>query len=206
MSKRDCLPYAIRKEYEDLLNRFKGPERLESFKSLVTYAEEKTDYLTAPASTKYHMSCEHGLLIHSLSVTSLMFDLRDTYKFNEITDDSIVLTGLFHDLGKVGDPDIRQPMYLECEATEKQKAAGYGPSQPYKYNEGCDSRAHLEHAHGSIFLITRMMQLSREEFQAILIHDGMILPANQAYSMKECKLQTILHQADVNSAKWLEVE
>ena len=196
MSRRDCLPYAIRKEYETLLDRFKGPERLESFKTLVTYAEEKTDYLIAPASTKYHMSCEHGLLIHSLSVTSLMFDLRDTYKFNEITDDSIVLTGLFHDL--------RQPMYLPCEPTERQKAAGYGPSQPYKYNEGCDTKAHLEHAHASVFLIMRLMQLSRQEFQAILIHDGMILPANQAYSMKECKLQTLLHQADVNSAKWLE--
>lgn len=33
---------------------------------------KKTDFFTAPASTKYHCACEQGLVMHSLSVFDTM--------------------------------------------------------------------------------------------------------------------------------------
>lgn len=202
--KREELPEGIKSEYEKILIRFKDPEKLPYFNNLVRFAEEYTYFLSAPASTKFHLSCKHGLLLHSLSVTSLMFDMRDTRPyFSDISDESIVLTGLFHDLGKAGE-DLENPYYVECEPTPKQKAAGYGPSQPYKMNE---MKVKFEHAHLSALMIAKYYPIATwEELQAVLIHDGAEKLSNQDYVMKECKLQTLLHHADVESAKWVELE
>ena len=35
---------------------------------------KKTDFFTAPASTKYHCACQHGLVMHSISVFETMMD------------------------------------------------------------------------------------------------------------------------------------
>ena len=200
---RNELPDGIRSEYEKILARFKDPVRLPYFNTLVRFAEEYTYFLTAPASTKFHLSCKHGLLLHSMSVTSIMFDKKEsTSYFKDISDESIVLTGLFHDLGKAGE-DLENPYYVECEATPKQKAAGFGPSQPYKMNE---MRVKFEHAHLSALMIAKYFPIaSWDELQAVLIHDGCEKLSNQDYVMKECKLQTLLHHADVESAKWVEI-
>ncbi len=200
---RNELPDGIRSEYEKILARFKDPVRLPYFNTLVRFAEEYTSFLTAPASTKFHLSCKHGLLLHSMSVTSIMFDKKEsTSYFKDISDESIVLTGLFHDLGKAGE-DLENPYYVECEATPKQKAAGFGPSQPYKMNE---MKVKFEHAHLSALMIAKYFPVaSWDELQAVLIHDGCEKLSNQDYVMKECKLQTLLHHADVESAKWVEI-
>lgn len=200
---RNELPDGIRSEYEKILARFKDPVRLPYFNTLVRFAEEYTYFLTAPASTKFHLSCKHGLLLHSMSVTSIMFDKKEsTSYFKDISDESIVLTGLFHDLGKAGE-DLENPYYVECEATSKQKAAGFGPSQPYKMNE---MKVKFEHAHLSALMIAKYFPIaSWDELQAVLIHDGCEKLSNQDYVMKECKLQTLLHHADVESAKWVEI-
>ena len=39
----------------------------EGIEKLIDFLE-KTDFFTAPASTRFHMSCEGGLLQHSLNV------------------------------------------------------------------------------------------------------------------------------------------
>lgn len=201
---RDELPEPIKNEYENILSKFKDQTKLPYLNNLIKFAEEYTYFLTAPASTKYHLSCKHGLLLHSLSVTSLMFDMKESRSyFSDISDESIVVTGLFHDLGKAGE-DLQNPYYIECEATPKQKAAGYGPSQPYKMN---DMTVKFEHAHLSALLVAKYYPVATyEELQAILIHDGTEKLSNQDYIMKECKLQTLLHHADVESAKWVEIK
>ena len=205
MQGKDILPPGLRAEYENILQKFDDEERKLQFKSLVDYAELDTEYLIAPASTKYHMSQPHGLLIHSLSVTSIMFDLKQALNISDVSDSSIVLVGLFHDLGKVGDPEIHEPLYITCEPTERQKQFGLDASQPYKYNERADSQAFLIHADASAYLVTKHFPcIFRQEYQAIKIHDGMVKPGNQEYALKECKLQWLLHSADVYSAKFLE--
>ena len=42
----------------------------------------RTDFFTAPASTRYHCSCENGLVMHSVSVFNTMMEKH----FDEETD------------------------------------------------------------------------------------------------------------------------
>ena len=42
---------------------------------------QKTDFFTAPASTKFHCACEQGLLMHSLSVYHTMMDKLCNMRF-----------------------------------------------------------------------------------------------------------------------------
>ena len=58
---------------------------------------KKTDFFTAPASTKYHCACQHGLVMHSISVFETMVD-----RFFEEGDsmESFAICALLHDVCK----------------------------------------------------------------------------------------------------------
>lgn len=49
----------------------------EGIEKLIDFLE-KTDFFTAPASTRFHMSCEGGLLQHSLNVYDCLVNLGTT--------------------------------------------------------------------------------------------------------------------------------
>jgi len=48
-------------------------------KELVKYLEEKTDYFTAPASTKFHSNFEGGLAEHSHNVVELFKEKNERF-------------------------------------------------------------------------------------------------------------------------------
>ena len=104
-----------------------------------------------------------------------------------------ITTGLFHDLGKHND-------YTKKEPTEKQKAAGFKATPPYEYNT---SGIYDEHESESIFIISKYMELDKDEFMAILYHnspwDGVTKPI-----FRQNKLMTILQNADYYSTLYLE--
>lgn len=58
----------------------------------------KTDFFTAPASTKYHCACECGLVMHSVSVFNTLMEKH----FDEEKDnaESFAIAALLHDLCK----------------------------------------------------------------------------------------------------------
>lgn len=93
----------LKQRYENLKSLFDDESRRESFERLVKFAEERTEYLTAPASTKYHLNRENGLLEHSCNVTETLIRLRKTLA-PDIPLSSCIIVGLFHDFGKVGVP------------------------------------------------------------------------------------------------------
>jgi hypothetical protein len=88
-------------------------EKLDSRKEEVlkfkSFLESETVWLTSPASTRFHLNVEKGLLLHSVGVTYNALRIKDLLA-PDITDESIVITALFHDLGKVGLPG--KPYYL----------------------------------------------------------------------------------------------
>ena len=45
--------------------------------NLMTFIENKSDFYTAPASTRFHLSCDGGLLQHSLNLCDQLLFLRD---------------------------------------------------------------------------------------------------------------------------------
>lgn len=173
-------------------------DRKDSFNNLMNWIENNTEYLKSPASTKYHLCREQGLLEHSVSVVSTMIKIKGAI-CPEITNEQCIIVGLLHDLGKVGVPG--SPQYLENEPTEKQKQYGYKANTPYRIN---DNLIFMTHAHRSIYLILPRFQLTEEECQAILMHDGYLIQDNQAYQFRESKLALLLHYADYWSCRYLE--
>ena len=96
------------KRFEDEMAKVKRP----GVDKLMDYIR-KSDFYTAPASTKYHLACEGGLLLHSLNVLDA---LRSVLVFSEkdnawqyqiagkipsiIQDESVIITALLHDICK----------------------------------------------------------------------------------------------------------
>ena len=61
---------------------------------------EKSDFYSAPASTKYHDANPGGLLYHSLRVYDELKRVLAAYPEIKASEESIVIVSLFHDLCK----------------------------------------------------------------------------------------------------------
>ena len=64
----------LMERYEVL--KSKVVRRREAFRALMAYIEQETAYLTAPASTRYHLCRERGLLEHSVNVTEHLLRIK----------------------------------------------------------------------------------------------------------------------------------
>jgi hypothetical protein len=111
----------------------------------------------------------------------------------DISDESVVIAALFHDLGKVGYPG--KPHYLPNDNRWEIEKRGI----TYKTNLDAIT---MNLAVRSLYLIANRVDLTEEEAQAIAAHDGLYPVSggvnNLDYHHKECRLQMILHFAD----KW----
>ena len=87
----------VAERYENL--KLKVVSRREEFLKFMEFVETETEYLTAPASTKFHLCREGGLLEHSVNVAETLLKIKNTLAA-EILDESCVIVGLLHDLGK----------------------------------------------------------------------------------------------------------
>ncbi len=182
----------LEKRYHDLLE--KVVDRKEEFKNLMTFVENETDFLKSPASTKYHLCKEGGLLEHSINVAENLLKIKNTLA-PEITDESCVIVGLLHDLGKAGMPG--NPQYIKNEPTEKQKMWGYPASIPYSFNTNL---TYLSVPVRSLYLINSRFPLTEVEAQAIVYHDGQYVDDNKSVATKEEKLLLCLQYADTWSS------
>jgi len=179
----------------DLIERYqalkdKVSTRKEEFCSLMKYLEDETSYLTAPASTKFHLCKEQGLLEHSINVAEQLLKIKETLA-PEISDESCVIVALLHDLGKAGMPG--QPQYIKNEPTAKQKAAGLPATIPYRFNK---ELLYLSVPIRSLYLVASRFPLTEEEVQAIVYHDGQYVDDNRSVANKEEKLTLLLQYAD----------
>lgn len=128
---------------------------------------EKTDFYTAPASTRFHGACEGGLLAHSLSVYKWLRDALDGFSFcnssfDSLSMESMAIVALFHDICKIG-------AYRTEYRNVKNPATGVWEQVPcYAYNTDTFG------AHGakSVFLLNQFIHLTEEETVAILHHMG----------------------------------
>jgi hypothetical protein len=164
--------------------------RADEFSGLMEFVETKTSWLTAPASTRFHLCKEQGLLEHSINVAETLLRLKDTL-YPLVEDESCVIVALLHDLGKVGMPG--EPLYLKNEPTERQRRAGYGPSYPYSYN---NELTYLSVPVRSLYLALPFINLSEDETQAIIYHDGQYVDDNRSVAKNERPLTLLLQYAD----------
>ena len=133
--------------------------------AFLDYLMEKTDFFTAPASTRFHGAYEGGLLEHSLNVYECLCDFvkrprfRDKYGFT-FTEESLAIVSLLHDVCKTN--------FYKTEMRNVKKN-GVWESVPYYTIE--DS---LPYGHGekSVYIVSGFMRLTRDEAFAIRYHMG----------------------------------
>lgn len=170
--------------YEQLLARVTA--RREAVQKLDAFLRRETAWLTSPASTRFHLAHEGGLLEHSVNVTSTLLKLRACLA-PELSEESCVIIGLFHDLGKVGMPG--KPYYSP------------NPSEWHVRNRGIryivnQDIVHMDIATRSLFLLAQHIPLSDEEAQAIRYHDGQYIAENESVAHRETHLTRLLQYAD----------
>ena len=128
---------------------------------------EKSDFFTAPASTRYHGAYEGGLLRHSLNVyeclTEYLARERVQQKYGlKASAESAAIVALLHDICKVN-------FYTISTRNVKNEQTGQWEKVPY-YT--IDDKLPYGHGEKSVYMISGYMRLSREEAMAIRWHMG----------------------------------
>ena len=182
----------IEQRYDNLKNRIS--ERKEDFDAFTKMLEATTSWLTSPASTRFHLNVERGLLTHSVAVAENLLRLRDFWA-RKIADESCVIVGLFHDVGKVGMPG--RPLYLENDNEWEVRKR----NMAYKVNPNLTK---MGLAARSLYLVGKYIPLSDAEAQAILYHDGQYIEENRCVAHREEPLMLLTHWADYWTAHVLE--
>jgi len=189
----------------DVYKRYKAlkdivADRKEQFEELMNFVEKETEYMTTPASTKFHLNRESGLLEHSVNVAETLLKIKAILA-PQIDDESCVIVALLHDLGKAGMPG--KPQYLVNEPTPRQKQYGYPATYPYRFN---NDLTYLSVPVRSIYLALQYIMLSEEEVQAIVYHDGQYVDDNKSVATNEKPLTLLLQYADNWSGFVIEME
>ena len=178
----------IRERYDVL--RQKVVKRKKEFDSFINMLEKDSSWLTSPASTKFHLNKEGGLLEHSVGVAESLLKFRETFA-PQISEESCVIVGLLHDAGKIGMPG--KPRYI------KNTDAWQIKNRNMTYNINPDE-VYMNLATRSLYLIAKYIPLSDTEAQAILYHDGQYVEGNKEVAHHEMPLTLLVHFADLWTA------
>lgn len=178
----------------------------EGIEKLIDFLE-KTDFFTAPASTRFHSSYEGGLLQHSLNVYDCLAGLGTTtgdvqefqaagMRLDSIPQESIIIVALLHDLCKVN--------FYATEMRWRKDANNKWEQYPvYAVND----RNPYGHGEKSVMMASEFIRLTMEERYAIRWHMGMS-EANiiQTYCQAAEKYPLVLftHMADQMATSYLE--
>ena len=128
---------------------------------------EKSDFFTAPASTRYHGAFEGGLLRHSLNVYECLTEylarerVRKKYELN-VSEESAAIAALLHDICKVN-------FYTISMRNSKNEQTGQWEKVPYY---AINDTLPYGHGEKSVYMISGFMRLTREEAMAIRWHMG----------------------------------
>lgn len=170
---------------------------------------EKTDFFTAPASTKYHSYFEGGLCEHSLKVYDnlchlVQWKMNSGQELDAATIESITIIALFHDISKIGKYEIS----FRNSKNEK----GEWEKVPYYAYTNEKSKILLGHAETSICMLQKFLLLTLEEATSIRWHmgayDTSVKGGDREYSaaLQKCPIAMLTHIANDMSATLDEVQ
>lgn len=199
-----------------LISRFEAEMELVSrsrsgVDKLMKYIQS-SDFYTAPASTKYHLCCEGGLLQHSLNVLDALrglltwrsdgqWEYKVAGKVAElIPGESVTIAALLHDICKTY-------FYGTAMRNVKNEKTGKWEKQPYYTIE---DKMPLGHGPKSAMIIKQYMELTTPELYAIWHHMGMtgdrINDNAVGASFEKYPLALALHTADMIASRLMEGE
>lgn len=169
---------------------------------LLDFLENKSDFFTAPASTRFHGAYEGGLLRHSLNVYECLIHylererVKETYKLS-VTDETAAIAALLHDICKVN-------FYAVSYRNAKDEKTGQWEKVPYYTINDT-----LPYGHGekSVYMISGFMRLTREEAMAIRWHMGFSGTEDKGTigkALEQYPLAFALSVADMEASYFLE--
>lgn len=196
-------------EFERLLFSTKRP----GIEKLVDYIR-KTDFYTAPASTKYHGCHEGGLLEHSLNVYKCLMAKKnsETWRevFQNITDEKIIITALLHDLCKTNFYVVEmknKKVYSET-GTKMDSNGRYDWVSVPGYS--IEDKNPMGHGEKSVIMIMNFIKLVPNETYGILFHMGFTLPKEEwntlSAAIQKYPFALAVHEADLEATYLLEKE
>jgi len=166
-------------------------DRSEPMMKLIDHFSERLAMCPASSKKAYHCAYPGGLLEHSLHVLGTAMRLCKTFGW-EVPKDTLILTCLAHDLGKLG--NLEEAYYVDADQWQKDKLGDM-----YKYNKNIQ---YVSVPHQSLWLLQHFgVKLFQDEFLAILLHDGQHAKQNESYSMQEPALASIVSTADFLATK-----
>lgn len=185
---------------ERFLQIFKEKITREGADKLLDFLQ-KSDFFTAPASTRYHGAYEGGLLQHSLNVYDCLTDILARPRMKELyhveySDESIAIAGLLHDICKVN--------FYKVGTKNVKDENGRWTTVPFYTIEDT-----LPYGHGekSAYIVSAYMKLTRDEAFAIRYHmgfSGTEDPGNVGKALEMFPLAYALCCADMEAAFLME--
>lgn len=160
---------------------------------------EKTDFFTAPASTRFHGAFEGGLVEHSLKVYEILdYKAKNNVLKLEIPDDTIKIVSLLHDICKLN--------FYKVDYRNAKNALGEWEKVPY-YT--IDDTIPYGHGEKSVMMISEYIKLTPEEKYSIRWHMGYTEPKElyntigSAY--KKYPLALMMHEADLEATYFYDI-
>ena len=200
---------------EEFLEIFRTHVTRPGSEKLLDWMDSKTDFFSAPASTRFHGACDGGLCAHSLNVYRVLHGTFFTP--DEDSEETFAICALLHDLCKTNfyETEMRNQKTYD---PEKVKAASNW--QVKKDNAGqfiwesvpcytINDKNPYGHGEKSVMMIEEFMRLTMEERYAIRWHMGMsdcTYNEVQAFN-KSCEkfpLVLLLHVADQEASHFME--
>ncbi len=168
----------------------------ENIEKLISWIENKSDFFTAPASTKFHGNYEGGLAEHSLNVYVLLKEKNERYELG-LKEENIIISAILHDL---------------CKANIYKKESKWRKDNNNKWEEYFpwvfDDNLPLGHGEKSVILAQAFIKLTREEIFLIRYHMGGFLSDEEKknlYKAVEIIPAIIaIHTADYEATTFLE--
>ncbi len=152
---------------EEFIQIFNDKIHRDGADKLLDFLENKSDFFTCPASTRYHNAFEGGLLRHSLNVYKCLCAYMERQRVREeygvtASDETIAVVALLHDVCKVN-------FYRTSYRNAKNEKTGQWEKVPYY-----EIHDTLPYGHGekSVYMVSGFIRLTREEAMAIRWHMG----------------------------------
>ena len=183
---------------EEFLEIFRTHVTRPGSEKLLDWMDSKTDFFSAPASTRFHGACDGGLCAHSLNVYRVLHGTFFTP--DEDSEETFAICALLHDLCKAN-------FYKKGTRNVKNEATGQWEKVP---SYSVEDMFPYGHGEKSVFLIERFMKLKVEEAVAIRWHMGGFDDAVRGGSFalsgafEKYPLAVKLHIADLEATYLLE--
>ena len=182
---------------EEFIELLKSTKR-EGMEELINFLQ-KTDFFTAPASTRYHGDYEGGLLEHSMKVYEILKHKAKNNIMNmEFAEDTLIIIGLLHDICKVN--------FYKVDYRNAKNERGEWEKVPY-YT--VDDTIPYGHGEKSVMMLTEYIKLTPEEKYCIRWHMGFTEPKELYTTLgaayKRYPLALLLNEADLESTYFYDI-